>query len=229
MELNVWYGIFFGGLLAFYAYIGFEDMVNVAEEVKNPHQNMPTAILIALSVSALIYILVAVVAVMSVDPRILAISDAPLAYIYEQNTGNKPVVITLIGMFAIINGALIQIIMASRILYGLSRQGWLHARLGDVHPITRTPLLATLLTCAIVLLFALTSTVEKLAENTSFVILIVFALVNLSLLRIKHRESRAGEVVAKGIRVVPYWVPVAGLISSTGFVMFRLYNFFGGA
>ena len=151
-------------------------------------------------------------------------SDAPLAFIYEQNTGNKPVVITLIGMFAIINGALIQIIMASRILYGLSRQGWLHASLGDVHPFTRTPLLATLLTCMVVLLFALTSTVEDLAENTSFVILIVFALVNWSLLRIKHRESRLGETVAESIRTVPYWVPVAGLVSSLGFVVFRIIN-----
>ena len=224
MELKVWHGIFFGGLLAFYAYIGFEDMVNVAEEVKNPHRNMPTAILIALGVSALIYILVAVVSVLSVDLQQLAESDAPLAFIFEQITGSNPVVITLFGMIAIINGALIQIIMASRILYGLSRQGWLHANLGKVHPITQTPLLAILLTCVIILLFALTSTLENLAENTSFVILIVFALVNLALLRIKRKEARSGEVVAEGIRTVPYWIPVVGLVSSLGFVVFRIIN-----
>lgn len=142
--------------------------------------------------------------VMSVDLQQLAASDAPLAYIYEQITGNNPVVITVIGMFAIINGALIQIIMASRILYGLGRRGWLPARLGEVNPFTRTPLLATFLICMIVSLFALTSTLEGLAENTSFVILIVFALVNLSLLLIKRREAMSGEVIAEGVRTIPF-------------------------
>ncbi len=228
MDGGIWYGIFLGGLLAFYAYIGFEDMVNIAEEVKNPSRNMPVAILIALIVSALIYFLVALVSVMSVDLQQLAASDAPLAYIYEQITGSNPAVITVIGMFAIINGALIQIIMASRILYGLGRRGWLPARLGSVNTFTRTPLPATFLTCVIILLFALTSTLEGLAENTSFVILIVFALVNLSLLLIKRREAISGETVTEGVRVVPFWIPVVGLVSSLGFVVFRIIDFING-
>lgn len=217
----VWHGVLLGALLAFYAYIGFEDMVNVAEEVKSPERNMPLAIIIALIVSGLLYVLISLVAVLSLPVEKLAVSDAPLALIYEQNTQQRPVVITLIGMFAVINGALIQIIMVSRILYGLSRKGWLHNSLGIVHPATHTPLRATLVSAAGVLLFALSADIAELAENTSFVILIVFVLVNGALIRIKRKDP-----MPLGIKTFPMWVPVTGLVFSLCFVVFRTYNFF---
>ncbi|MDH3981120.1 MAG: amino acid permease, partial [Gammaproteobacteria bacterium] len=121
----VWQGILLGGFLAFYAFIGFEDMVNVAEEVRNPLQNLPRAILLALGISVLLYMLVSVVAVTAVAPDQLAGADAPMAFIYSNATGRDPVLISLISLFAIVNGALIQIIMAARVLYGLSNRRWL--------------------------------------------------------------------------------------------------------
>jgi amino acid transporter len=170
-----------------------------------------------LSISALLYVLVSLVAVVSMPADQLAGSDAPLALIYQHNTGRDPVMISLIGLFAVINGALIQIIMASRILYGLSRKGWLPSWLGRVSVRTQTPVLATALIAFAVLALSLGFGMAALAENTSFVILLVFVLINLSLIRIKRRDPKPYR-----IRVYPMWLPVVGLVTSCGFVLFKL-------
>jgi amino acid transporter len=173
-------------------------------------------------VSTVLYLLVALVAVLALPPAELAQSRAPLALIYERATGSAPTLISLISIFAVVNGALIQIIMASRVLYGMSREGWLHRALGKVHARTRTPLLATAVATAIVLTLALWLPLVTLAKATSFVILIVFALVNLSLVRIKRKHPRP-----EGIRIYPAWIPLAGFLSATGFVLFQLYQLIG--
>jgi len=120
-----WGGVFAGAILAFYAFLGFEDMVNVAEEVKDVERNMPVAILLTLGIVTLLYVALMVVAVFALPPAELAASEAPLAYLYQRYTGGNATTISLIGLFAIINGALIQVIMAARVLYGLSSMGQL--------------------------------------------------------------------------------------------------------
>ncbi|NNG12859.1 MAG: amino acid permease [Halobacteria archaeon] len=210
---SAWYGIFIGGFLAFYAFIGFEDMVNVAEEVQQPSSNLPRAILIALAVSTLLYFLVALAAVVSVPAGELADANAPLAFIYQYVTGRDPVVITLIGMLAVINGALIQIIMASRVCYGMGRKHWLPAVFARVNPLTRTPIVATVVVSALVLVMALWLPIETLAKATSYLLLIVFALVNLALWRLKQAATHP-----PGIIRVPLWVPVMGFFASAAFV-----------
>ncbi len=216
-EAGAWQGILLGAFLAFYAFIGFEDMVNVAEEVKDPTRLLPRAILIAIGVSAVLYLLVSLVAVLALPVADLAGSSAPLALIYERATGDAPTLISIISLFAVVNGALIQIIMAARVIYGMSREGWLHPALGAVHPRTRTPLLATLVITALVLVMALALPLVTLAKVTSFIILAVFTLINLSLVRIKRRDPRPA-----GIRVYPMWIPVAGLLSTAGLLLFQL-------
>ena len=206
-------GIFLAAFLAFYAFIGFEDMVNVAEEVRQPERNLPHAILIALAISTLLYFAVAFVAVSIADPRALATSDAPLAYLYRQATGAEPGLITGISLLAVINGALIQIIMASRVCYGMGRKGWAPAWLSRVHPVTRTPVIATLLVTALVILMALWLPIESLARATSFFILMVFTLVNIALWRIKHRADHDYQ----GFSAYP-WVPVAGALGALAFI-----------
>jgi APA family basic amino acid/polyamine antiporter len=217
LDAGIWQGILLGAFLAFYAFIGFEDMVNVAEEVTNPVRNLPRAILLALGISCTLYLLVALVAVLALPPQELATSRAPLALIYTHSTGKAPVIISLISLFAVVNGALIQIIMASRVVYGMSRAGWLHAALGYVHPLTRTPLVATGLVTLFVLGMALWLPLETLAKATSFIILIVFALVNLSLVRLKRRTTPV-----PGTICFPIWVPIAGFLSSSGFLLFQI-------
>ena len=215
---GVWQGILMGSFLAFYAFIGFEDMVNVAEEVQNPWRNLPLAILMALFISSLLYFVVAFVAVARFTPEELATSEAPLAYIYQQATGKTPTVISLIGLFAVINGALIQIIMAARVLYGLARQGWIPQSLGIIHPRTQTPLLATGLVSGSVLVMALWLPIEQLAKATSYFILTVFALVNLALWRIKTTQSSETTPFA-----IPTWIPLLGFILTATFLFYQAY------
>jgi amino acid transporter len=217
LEGSAWYGIFAGGFLAFYAFIGFEDMVNVAEEVREPRRNLPRALLLSLAIASVLYFLVALAAISSVPASLLAGSEAPLADLYRYVTGQEPVVITLIGMFAVINGALIQIIMASRVCYGMSRQRWLPSMFGRVNALTRTPLLATAVVSLVVLGLALWFPIETLAKATSYFLLLVFSLVNLSLWRLK----RGGDQPA-GILQVPVWVPAAGFIASFLFVVIQV-------
>lgn len=211
-------GVLLGAFLAFYAFIGFEDMVNVAEEVKQPRRTLPVAIILVLLLTTLLYVAVSLVAVLAVPPAELSGQGAPLAYIYEINTGRKPVIITFIGMFAVVNGALIQIIMASRILYGMSRQGWLPAVIGSVHPMTHTPHIATLLVIGGILAFALWLPLVTLAKTTSFITLLIFSLINLALIRVKLRDP-----CPEGVKVYPLWIPVAGLIANMVFIGYQFF------
>ena len=217
-EFGHWNGILLGGVLAFFAYIGFEDMVNVAEEVRDPVHSMPRAILAALAISTLLYMMVALVAVSTVPPDLLAATDAPLALIYARATAAPPVLISIIALVAVVNGALIQIIMASRVAYGLARQGWIPSILGRVNPRTRTPAIATLAVSGLVLAMALLLPVEMLARITSLLLLAVFALVNLALLRIRRRPDPAYAGFT-----VPAWVPLGGSLSAAAFLGYQLY------
>ena len=220
-DVHIWNGIILGAFLAFYAYIGFEDMVTVAEETKEPTRNVPLAILLALGIATILYVFVALAAVLALPADQLARAEAPLAMLYTQATGRAPTVISLISLFAVVNGALIQIIMASRILYGMSREGWLHETLGRVHPVRRTPLLATLLVTLCVLVLALWLPLITLAKATSFITLIAFSLINVALLRVKRGNPRPA-----GLRIYPVWVPWAGFISSFAFVLYQLVTSF---
>jgi amino acid transporter len=210
-SLETWQGIALAAFLAFYAFLGFEDMVNVAEEVRAPERTMPLAILIALGVATALYGVVVLVAVLAVPPEALAASDAPLALVYETATGRRPVLIAWIGGLAVMNGALVQMIMGARMLYGMSRRHWLPESLGRVHPRTRTPLRATALVTGLVLALALWVPLVGLAGATSTLVLVVFSLVNAALIRLKRRTPAPA-----GVRPWPAWVPWAGLLSTSG-------------
>ncbi len=207
-------GVLLGAFLAFFAFIGFEDMVNVAEEVERPERNLPLGILIALCVSTVIYLLVVLVALTSVPMDLLAESKAPLALVYQHATGQSPIVISVIGLLAVINGALVQIIMAARIFYGMSAKGWLPRALGAINPRTRTPVTATIVVSVIVILLAVWFPLLHLAGATSFLVLAVFGLVNLALVALKRRQPSIAGVIP-----CPLWVPVAGALTSIGLLV----------
>jgi len=215
-ESVAWIGILSGSFLAFYAFIGFEDMVNVAEEVKNVERTLPRAIIFTLAITTVIYVVVALVAVLAIPPQQLSQSAAPLTAIFELKTGQDPILISLISIFAVLNGALIQIIMAARVLYGMSRHEMLPNSLGflaDVHPRTQTPIKATASIILLVCILALGFSIEALAETTSLIILIIACLVNGALLRIKLDRNSFDGTDTVGL-TVPIWVPAAGLLIS---------------
>lgn len=153
----------------------------MAGEVIEPSRNLPKAIILVLIVVTLFYLLVTLLSILTVAPERLARTDAPLAMVYEQATDRAPLFITLISLVSVLNGALIQIIMASRVLHGLSRQGWLPALLGRVAARTRTPVAAIIVVVTAILLFALLWPLISLARLTSLVTLIVFTLMNVAL------------------------------------------------
>jgi len=218
-DMAAWGGIYLGATLSFYAFIGFEDMVDVAEEVKDVKYNLPLAILLTLGITTFIYMLLVTTAVLSLSPAELASSKAPLAQIYEYHTGKSSLVISIIGLLAIINGALIQMIMASRVLYGLSSRGQLPGIFGLVHNKTRTPIVSTVLATVIVLILALTGRLASLAETTSLIMLSIFSIVNLALWRVKRLDPNP-----EGTRVFPSWIPILGFIVSTSFVFGKIVS-----
>lgn len=220
LNASTWNGIFIGAFLAFYAFIGFEDMVNVAEEVKDAPRTLPKAIILALIISTILYLAIALVAVLALPINDLAASNAPLALIVEKNvdaSGNKATLfISAISLIAVVNGALIQIIMASRVLYGMGNTGLAHHMFAEVHPRTRTPLFATGLTVLAVLVLALWLPLVTLAQITSFITLTIFAGVNLALIKLKlHTPNVPGTVH------YPLWVPIIGASLSIIFLVIQ--------
>lgn len=179
-------GVLSGAFLAFYAFIGFEDMVNIVEEVKQPERTMPKAIFWVVIISTTLYVLIALVAVLSLPLRDLSDSKAPLAEMLAQKNAGAANLVSVISVVAIVNGVLIQIVMASRVCYGMSRQyggpAWLH----HVTPLTKTPAIATVLVGLSIIIFASFFPLMVLVKLTSFVILTIFSLVNLALWKLQR-------------------------------------------
>lgn len=196
-------------LLAFFAFIGFDGMVNVVEETENPARNMPMGIFITLMITTLLYFSVAAVAVLLLPLDDLGQSAAPISLLYKSLTGMSPTAITLIAIAATLNGVVIQAILSARIIYGMANVGRLPKGLAQLDARTRTPLLATGLVTVGTLAFALLFPINILAERTSQVVLVVFILINLALLRIKWR----GDPAPDGILIVPAIIPVIGLVT----------------
>jgi APA family basic amino acid/polyamine antiporter len=209
LEFHVLSSIAFASLLAFFAFIGFEDLANIVEEAKNPHRDIPRAMVFTLIISTALYVIVAAVAISAVSVERLSSSPAPLSLVFREIAGVSPATISAIAIVATLNTILAQITMAARVVYGMARQGDLPAMIGAVHPGTATPWLATALIVAAVVGLALAFPFVGLAESTSVATLAVFAVVNLALLRLKTRRVPSSAAHVN----IPIWMPAAGLVS----------------
>lgn len=197
-----------GAVVMFFSFIGFEDILNVSEEVKNPSRNVPFGIVTAMILATIIYMAVAITAVSVVPWKDLAASEGPLMDVAKRAAPwfrGIDSVYLVITLFAIGNTALLNYIMGSRLLYGMSRQGLLPGALGRVHPVRRTPHVAILVLFAIVSVLILSGSVKDLAESTVLLLLMVFAVVNVSLILVKLRPEEP-----RGAFEVPMFVPVLG-------------------
>lgn len=209
LDVSALSGIAFGSLLAFFAFIGFEDLANVVEEAKRPRRDIPRAMILTLLISTALYVLVAAVAVSTVSIEQLALSPAPLSLVFRAVAEVNPRMISLIAIVATLNTILAQMTMASRVLYGLARDGDLPNVLARVHPVTGTPVVATVLIVVCVIPLALSVPFAWLAEGTSVATLVVFAFVNIALLRLRYR----GVPLAESHVSVPVWVPALGVVA----------------
>lgn len=203
----VWSGVTAGAVLAFFAFIGFEDIVNMAEEVARPEHVLPRAILLSLLITSLLYALVSFAAVRSVPLGQLGQSEQPLALVWQAARGGDAAFLSLIAVVAALNGVLAQIVMASRVLFGLGKRTASLSIFHHAHPRFGTPVLATVLVGALVIPGALLLPVSDLAEVTSAILLGVFVLVNAALIAMKRGSPEAP------FRV-PAAVPAFGLAAS---------------
>lgn len=205
-----------GVVLTFFSFLGFEDTLNVAEEVKNPSRTLPIGLLLALCVTAVLYVGVAITAVSVVPWRELAQAGAPLAEVMARAAPWFPgwafIVLTI---FAVGNTGLINYITASRLLYGMARDKRLPKSLSKVHPVRRTPHVAVALILLVLLALVLSGDVSQLAAATVLLLLLVFSVVNTALVVLKLRPNEP-----KGSFEVPILIPILGaLVCATLFVL----------
>ncbi|HYI57042.1 MAG TPA: APC family permease [Microlunatus sp.] len=198
-----------GTTLAFFAMVGFEDSVNMAEEVKNPEKIFPKIMLTGLGITGLIYVLVSISAVALVSPGELGEGEAPLLKVVSAGAPNLPVdqIFPLISMFAVANSALINMLMASRLLYGMANQKVLPPVLGRVLPGRRTPWVAIVFTTALsagLLIFG--GGVSQLGGTTALLLLAVFSVVNITCLVLRKDKKAHQHFVA------PTVIPIIGAL-----------------
>lgn len=208
---SVFLAIMAGAALSFYALIGFEDSVNVAEETQNPRRVYPRALLGGLIIAGVLYLLVTFTASMVVDVDTLASSSGPLLEV----VGASPLAIptslfALIALFAIANGALINTIMASRVFYGMGDQGVMPSIFAKVHRGRHTPWVSIVFTIAVVMILILTGDIAENARATVLLLLLVFIVVNVCVFvlrrdRVEHEHFRT-----------PTIFPILGILVSLG-------------
>lgn len=198
-DADGWSGVLGGGFIAFFAFIGFESLANMGEEVRDPHRTLPRGIIGAIVASVVLYLAVSLAAVASGRG-----GDSLLGLF----RGMGATAFALVGTLAVANGVLVQIMVLARLVFGVAKQGQLPAILADVHPRTRTPLAATLLAGTLVLAMALLVPFGQLLALANLVTLAVFVLVDLALMRVQRTAP-----ALPGAFVVPRFVPplAAGL------------------
>lgn len=221
---SVFLALLSGAGLAFFALLGFEDSVNLAEETRRPRIDFPWALFGGLLAAGAIYLMVTVVASMVVPTGVLAASDGPLLEVTSIGPLAVPDrVFAAIALFALANGALINLIMASRLLYGMAGEGIIPRAFGKVHPARRTPWFAIAFTAAVASLLLATGEVGELAETTVLLLLLVFATVNASVLVLRREKVDAPHFRA------PTVMPVIGILVSLALMTTKDAETFGRA
>jgi basic amino acid/polyamine antiporter, APA family len=214
---TAWLGVFGGAFLAFYAFVGFEDMVNMAEEVKDVRRTLPIAILVSIVATTLLYVVVSTTAVLMVAPSALVEAQTPIAVLVEGHGWYSTTGIGIVSLLTGLNGALVQIIMASRVAYGMAQQDRAPKWFGIIHPKRKTPVRGTAAMTGVILALAVFFPLTTLAEVTSTIILVVFAIVNLALWRIKGKDDADKH---DGF-TLPRWLPLAGFAACTSVLLFQ--------
>ena len=190
----MWTAVFGGAFVAFFAFIGFEDIENMAEETHDAARTIPLAIILTLAISVAVYVAVAVVAAAYPDRAQLVASKAPLSNLFAAVTGWPGTPIAVMALIAMVNGILVQIVMASRVIYGMSREAMLPETIGRLHAARQTPVRAIALLGLAIAAMGLLVPLLQLAELTSFVMLSIFTAVNLSLFLIGRRADAAAKL-----------------------------------
>ena len=207
-----------GAVLTFFAYIGFEDAINVAEECRDPERTIPIGLVAAMLLAALLYMAVAITAISVVPWQELAAAPGPLTEVMKRAAPNfPPIIFTGITLFAVANTALVNYVTSTRLIYGMAKQGLLPASWGAIHPQTRTPHVATGLLLLILVPLATIGTIKDLAAATVIILLTVFAIMNGALYILQRRTEEP-----PGKFEIGSAVPLFGAVICTVLVVFRI-------
>jgi len=202
-------GAFAASIVAFFSFLGFEAAANMAEEVRKPSKSYPRALFGAIGTAGLVYLLIALGAVIVVPPADLAESTGPLLdVVAASGVGIPPWLFSLIALIAIANGALLFMVMASRVGYGLAEAELLPRAFSRVLPRRRTPWVSIAVIAGLTIVLTLTGNVASLAETTVLLLLLVFLSANVSVLVLKKDKVDHDHFTA------PRFVPVLAIIAS---------------
>jgi len=207
-------GVIGSASLVFFAYLGFEGMANLSEEMKNPVRDLPKAMLLSLGIGTIFYILVSIAAVSVLGWEALSQSNAPLAAVAARALGDKAdLVLTWIALASTANTVLLLLFASSRALWAMSCAGVLPMGLCVIGTKRRTPWLAILIVGGITIAFSLIRSIENIAEFTNFAVLLAFAGVNIAAIKLFARDN-------PGRRFKHFWLdiflPVMGTLTSLG-------------
>jgi amino acid transporter len=218
VDQGEWLILMQGAVLTFFAFIGFEDTLNVAEECRDPQRTIPLGLVLAMSMAAVLYIAIVVTAVSVVPWAELAAAPGPITEVVRRAAPLiPPIVFTGITLFAVANTALVNYVTASRLIYGMAHQGLLPLRFGDVHAERRTPHVAILALFLVAMPLALLGTIAELAAATVLLLLLVFAVVNAALFVLKRRPGEK-----RGYFEIPLAVPAIGALVCLVLVVVRV-------
>jgi APA family basic amino acid/polyamine antiporter len=182
-------GVFQAAALIFFAFIGFEAVVKLSEETRNPTKIIPKALLLSILITTILYILVAISAISVLDWSVLAASKAPLADVAAAVLGSKAfIILAIIAMISTANTVLIDLIATSRTLYGIASEYKLLRPFMLIHPKTRTPWIAILFIMIAALLFSLIGDIGIVAEITNFTVFVTFGIINASLIWLRYKK-----------------------------------------
>ena len=208
-------GVLAASALIFFAYIGFEDVVNIAEETKNPERIVPKALILSIAITSLFYVAVAFSVVGLASWTELGASPSPLAFAASKALGGSAFdIMSIIALFSTANTVLIILVVGSRMIFGVAREGALPQFLSTIDPRRRTPWIAIICMMTFTTFFVLLGDLELVASVTSLGAFVTFALVNFSLIYLRYRMPDATRPFKVSLNIG--WFPIIpflGLIS----------------
>ena len=220
-------GIFSSAALVFFAFLGFESVIKLSEETKNPEKTIPMAILLSIGITSVVYVLVAISAVSVVGWQALSESAAPLALVAATALGGiSGPVLAIIALFSTANTILLSLITSSRQIYGMAKEDCLPKFLSHISGKTRTPILAILMVTLVAVIFTLIGDIGVVANITNIFLFITFGAVNLALIVLRYKEPKMKRGFRLPLNIGKFPViPLIGILSSVVMIGFIVWGF----
>jgi basic amino acid/polyamine antiporter, APA family len=222
-------GLFRSAALVFFAYTGFESIIKLREEAKDPNKTIPKAIVLSVFITAIVYVLVAIAAVSILPYSELAASSSPLADVAAVSFGKLAfIILGVIALFSTSNTVLLTMVTTSRMMYGVGKKDRLWKIFSHVHPKRRTPYLAVIIIGIVTIVFTLIGNLEFVANLTTMLLFVTFAMVNLGAIILRYKEGNRKREFRMPLNIGRFPILAAlGILTSLIMFVFSVMNIFG--